>query len=63
MKEPAKIKLTDSPECKKVNLTPLPSIEKSYPEPINDDVYIKTTNKNNVGINNEDNPKNDSESI
>jgi hypothetical protein len=41
MKEPKKIKLTDSPECKKVNLTPLPSLEDKYPETTKDDIYIK----------------------
>ena len=40
MKEPQKIKLTDSPESKKVNLTPLPSIN-NYPEPMQDDIFIK----------------------
>lgn len=64
MQEPKKIKLTNSPECKKVNLTPLPSISKSYPEPIHDDIYIKNkTDDNNLEINDEDNPENNSESI
>lgn len=63
MKEPEKIKLNDSPECKKVNLTPLPSINRSYPEPINDDVYIKTTDQNNIEINDENNSQDHSEGI
>ena len=41
MKEPKRIKLTDSPECKKVNLTPLPPVEDKYPETTKDDIYIK----------------------
>jgi hypothetical protein len=41
MKEPTKIKLTDSPENKRVNLTPLPSLQDKYLDSINDDVYIK----------------------
>lgn len=44
MKEPKRIKLTDSPESKKVNLTPLPS--NNYPETMDDDVYQKTKNEN-----------------
>lgn len=41
MEEPQKIKLTDSPESKKVKLTPLPSLEDKYPETMKDDLYIK----------------------
>jgi hypothetical protein len=62
MKQPKQIKLNDSPECKKVNLTPLPPINRSYPEPMSDDIYSKTT-EDNIGINNENNSENHSESI
>lgn len=55
MKEPEKIKLTDSPQTKRANLIPLLPIDKQYPEPIHDDLYIKSTNENNLEINNEDN--------
>ena len=41
MKEPKRIKLTDSPINKKVNLIPLPSLINKYPDRMNDDVYIK----------------------
>ena len=41
MKEPQKIKLTDSPINKKVNLIPLPSLIDKYPETTKDDLYIK----------------------
>jgi hypothetical protein len=44
MKEPVKIKLTDSPESKKVNLTPLPSLEDKYLDKMNDDIWIKYEN-------------------
>lgn len=40
MKEPKRIKLTNSPSNKKVNLIPLPSKD-SYPDTMEDDVYIK----------------------
>jgi|688.fasta_scaffold203375_5 hypothetical protein len=42
MKEPQKIKLTDSPQSKRVNLVPLSSADKLYPEPVIDDTYSKT---------------------
>jgi hypothetical protein len=57
MKEPVRIKLTDSPENKKVNLTPLPSLEDKYFDRMNDDVYIKPLEIY------EDNQQNNSESI
>jgi hypothetical protein len=38
MKEPKKIRLTDLPRCKSVDLIPLPSIDAIYPETMNDDV-------------------------
>jgi hypothetical protein len=41
MKEPQRIKLTDSPISKKVNLIPLPSLIDKYPDRMSDDVYIK----------------------
>ena len=41
MELPHKIKLTDSPQSKRVSLTPMPSLEVKYPEPIVDDLYIK----------------------
>lgn len=41
MQEPKRIKLTDSPETKKVNLTPLPSLDKKYIDGMKDDVYSK----------------------
>ena len=41
MKEPRKIKLTDSPTSKNVNLTPLPSLKDKYPDSMSDDIYIK----------------------
>lgn len=57
MKEPKKIKLTESPESKKVNLIPLPPIDK-YPDGMIDDVCtIKEYKKN------EDNQQNNSQSI
>ena len=57
MKEPQRIKLTDSPENKRVNLTPLPSLQDKYLDSINDDVYIKSLEIY------EDNQQNNSESI
>ena len=42
MKEPQRIKLTDSPENKRVTLTPLPSLENKDLDNINDNVYIKS---------------------
>lgn len=57
MKEPQRIKLTDSPENKKVNLTPLPSLSNKYLDSINDDVYIKPLEIY------EDNQKDSSESV
>ena len=41
MKEPQRIKLTDSPENKRVNLTPLPSLQDKYLDNMGDDVWIK----------------------
>jgi len=55
MKEPRLIKLTDNPENKKVKLTPLPS-DTQYDIEMNDDIWIKEKN-------NEDNRKNNSQSI
>jgi hypothetical protein len=55
MKEPRKIKLTDAPQTKRVNLTPLPSINESYPEPMVNDTYIKTEQQILEKTNNEDN--------
>lgn len=63
MQKPTQIKLNDSPECKKVNLTPLPPINRSYPEPMSDDIYIKTTDNNHIGTNNENNSEDNSQSI
>jgi hypothetical protein len=57
MKEPQRIKLTDSPESKKVNLTPLPSLRNKYLDKIDDDVYIKSLEIY------EDNQQDNSESI
>jgi hypothetical protein len=57
MKEPVRIKLTDSPENKKVNLTPLPSLEDKYFDRMDDDVYIKPLEIY------EDNQQNNSQSI
>jgi hypothetical protein len=56
MKEPQRIKLTDSPESKKVNLTPLPSLRNKYLDQM-DDVYIKSLEIY------EDNQQDNSESI
>jgi hypothetical protein len=52
MKEPKRIKLTDNPENKRVNLTPLPSDYK-YDIEMENDVWIK----------NENNKQNNSQSI
>lgn len=41
MKEPKKIKLTDAPVNKNVQLTPLPSLENQYLENMIDDLYSK----------------------
>ena len=57
MKEPKRIKLTDSPINKKVNLIPLPSLIDKYPDRMNDDVYIKSLEIY------EDNQQDNSESI
>ena len=40
MKEPKRIKLTDSPINKKVNLIPLPSLIDKYPDRMNNEVDI-----------------------
>jgi len=55
MKEPQRIKLTDNPENKKVNLTPLPSTS-HYDIEMTDDIWIKEKN-------NENHTKNNSQSI
>jgi hypothetical protein len=52
MKEPKRIKLTDNPENKRVNLTPLPS-----------DYKYDIEMENDVWINNENNKQNNSQSI
>jgi len=52
MKEPTKIKLTDNPENKKVNLIPLPSMS-HYDIEMTDDLWTK----------NEDNKQNNTQSI
>ena len=57
MKEPKRIKLTDNPENKKVNLTPLPSLKDQYPDRMSDDIYIKPLEIY------EDNKQDNSESI
>lgn len=57
MKEPQRIKLTDSPTNKRVDLTPLPSLKDKYPDRMNDDVYIKPLEIY------EDNQQNNSQSI
>ena len=57
MKEPQRIKLTDSPTNKRVNLTPLPSLRDKYFETMNDDIYIKPLEIY------EDNQQDNSESI
>jgi hypothetical protein len=57
MKEPQRIKLTDSPESKKINLIPLPSLRDKYLDQISDDVYIKLLEIY------EDNQQDNSESI
>jgi hypothetical protein len=57
MKEPVKIKLTDSPESKRVNLIPLPALPDQYLDKMNDDIYIKSLEIY------EDNQQNNSESI
>lgn len=54
-KEPKKIKLTDSPENKRVNLTPLPAVN-NYLDSMDDDVYTKLEN-------NENNTQDNSQSI
>jgi hypothetical protein len=59
MKEPQKIKLTDSPESKRVKLTPLPSLEDKYPETMKDDIYIKLRDSE-LDNTNENNKQNDS---
>ena len=57
MKEPQRIKLTDSPENKNVKLTPLPS-NTQYDIEMSDDVWVKEKNNEN---NRENNPKGISE--
>lgn len=66
MKEPTKIKLTNAPESKKVNLTPLPPANKIYLDSMEDDVFSPTS-KHNLDIptkidsnQNENNQQNDS---
>jgi|APGre2960657373_1045057.scaffolds.fasta_scaffold00146_44 hypothetical protein len=58
MKEPKKIKLTDSPICKSVNLIPLPSVDSIYPETMSDDV--NTLQEINKIISNKDSNQNNS---
>jgi hypothetical protein len=57
MKEPQRIKLTDSPTNKKVSLTPLPSLRDKYLDNMSDDIYIKPLEIY------EDNKQDNSESI
>lgn len=52
MKEPKKIRLTDNPESKKVNLTPLPS-QGYYDIAMDQDVWV----------NNENHQQNNSQSV
>lgn len=56
MKEPKRIKLTDSPSNKKVNLIPLPSKD-NYPDTMEDDTYTKQLSSN------ENNQQNNSKGI
>lgn len=56
MKQPQKIKLTDSPTSKNVNLIPLTS-KNNYPDTMEDDIYTRSIEKN------ENNKQNNSESI
>jgi hypothetical protein len=60
MKEPKKIKLTDAPQTKRVTLTPLPSVNQSYPEPMTDDIYLKTKQNILDITDNEDNKQDNS---
>ena len=46
MKEPTRYKLTDAPEIKKVNLTPLPPLQENYPDSMSDDIYLKPQDMN-----------------
>ena len=55
MKEPQKIKLTDAPQTKKVNLTRLPPIEL-----ITEDIDLKSRQSTLETIDNEDNKQNNS---
>ena len=55
MKEPARYKLTDAPETKRVKLTPLPPLGEVYPDAMSEDIYIKPKDM----TSNEDNSKND----
>jgi threonine dehydratase len=59
MKEPQKIKLTDNPESKKVNLTPLPSTSQ-YDIEMESDIWSK--NENHQQNNSQSIPKLESES-
>lgn len=45
MKEPKRIKLTDSPESKKINLIPLLP-NNNYPDPMDDDIFMQPMSKN-----------------
>lgn len=56
MKQPQKIRLTNSPISKNVNLIPLPS-KNNYPDTMEDDIYIRSIEKN------ENNKQDNSESI
>lgn len=55
MKEPQKIKLTDAPQTKKVNLTRLPPIKL-----ITEDIDLKSRQSTLETIDNEDNKQNNS---
>lgn len=59
MKEPQRIKLTDNPEIKKVNLTPLPSTSQ-YDIEMESDIWSK--NENNQQDNSQSISKLESES-
>jgi hypothetical protein len=58
MQEPKRIKLTDSPENKRVNLTPLPSTSQ-YDIEMFDDIYDPSS----LIKNNENNKQNNSQSV
>lgn len=62
MKEPNKIKLTETPSTKDIKKIPLPPLYKQEWNigQDNDDIYIPVKN---LEKNNEDNPENNSQSI